>query len=48
LYRGRALILDEKLMQHGRDGIFLSVRILSGPPRADAVIAATIFHPHWR
>ena len=43
-----ALILDEKLMQHGRDGIFLSVRILSGPPMADAVIAATIFHPHWR
>jgi hypothetical protein len=35
LYRGRALILDEKLMQHGRDGIFQSVRILSGPPMAD-------------
>jgi hypothetical protein len=44
---GRALILDEKLTQHGRDGIFPSVRILSGPPMADAVIASTIFHPHF-
>ena len=44
---GRALIVDEKLTQHGRDGIFPSVRILSGPPVADAVIAATIFHPHF-
>src|SRR6516164_7886650 len=37
----------EKLTQHGRDGIFPSVPILSGPPMADAVIAATIFHPHF-
>jgi hypothetical protein len=39
--------LDEKTDEHGRDGIFSSMRILSGPLMADAVIAATIFHPHF-
>jgi hypothetical protein len=35
----RALVLDEEPTQQGRDGIFPMMRIISGPPVADAVAA---------
>jgi len=43
----RALVLDEEPTQQGRDGIFPIMRIISGPPVADAVAAATVFQQYF-
>ena len=47
LIAARALVLDEEPTQQGRDGIFPIMQIISGPPVADAVVAATVFQQYF-
>ena len=39
--------IEEEPTQHGRDGFFPVVRIIRGPPMADAVAAVSIFQQHF-
>src|SRR5262245_30190240 len=41
------LVLDEEPTQQGRDGSFPIMRIISGPPVADTVVAATVFQQYF-